>query len=150
METILLNRTKSIKGNDSPKEVKKKKNSYGSVSPFYSNLSLKEMVEKKQSSVSNKNNSNKLNDFLNEMDKAMEEVVLNDEISNSNEEDKGNKENKENKENKSSYEISFNGTFKEKDDEDENKQKEHHHHHHNEHHHHHHHHSHNSKEEKHE
>ena len=141
METILLNHSKNIKGNDSPKEVKKKKNSYDSVSPFYSNLSLKEMIEKKKSSVSNKNNSNKLNEFLNEMDKAMEEVVLNDEISNSNE---------ENKENKSSYEISFNGTFKEKDDEGENKQKEHHHHHHNEHHHHPHHHSHNSKEEKHE
>ena len=145
METILLNRTQNTSTNDSIKDPRKKIKSSDNIFPFYSNLSLKDVIEKKQSSLSNKNNSHKLNEFLNEIDKAMEEVVLNDEIGNS---DDGNRDNK------SSYEFIFNGTFKpiESEDENEDKQKEHHHRHHKtEHHHHrHHHHSHTEKEEKHE
>ena len=112
--------------NDNSKDNKKRIQSSDSVFSFYSSMFLKEMVETKQPSLSNKNNNIKMREFLNEMDKAMEKIVLNEEILNTND---------RKKENRTSYEIDFNGTFKPVDEKKDDKQREHHHKNHHHHHH---------------
>ena len=142
MEKTHLNRTENTSTKDNSKDIKRKKKPSHTIFSSYSNFSLEEKIETKQSSKSNKNNNSHnhiINEFLNEMDKAMEEVTLNDEIENPNE---------ENNKNISSYEFIFNGTFKPENDENDAQQKGHHHHHHKNEHHHHHHHLHDIKEEK--
>ena len=73
--------------------------------------------------------------FLKEKDKAMEEIIINEEINNENQKnDKNNDIKNNNNSNKSSQNLIFHGTFG-KDEYDRIMNKEHHHHHHHHHHH---------------
>ena len=76
--------------------------------------------------------------FLKEKDKAMEEIIINEEINNENEknENKNDTKNNNKNSNKSSQNLIFHGTFG-KDEYDRIMNKEHHHHRHRHHHHHH-------------
>ena len=76
--------------------------------------------------------------FLKEKDKALQEIIINEEINESENSENKNDIKDENNSNKSSHNLIFHGTFG-KDQYNRIMNKEHHHHHHRHHHHHHHH-----------
>ena len=116
-----------------------KLSSYTTIDTYNSNISmrdqLKEIKEENQKLVipsSQKNFFCENYDFLEEMDKAMEEVILDDKIDNLND-DENNKNNLSDMTRRSSKKIEFNGTFMRKTS-DEIKEHHHNHHHKNQHH----------------
>ena len=115
-----------------------KLSSYTTIDTYNSNISmrdqLKEIKEENQKLVipsSQKNFRCENYDFLEEMDKAMEEVILDDKIDSSN--DENCKNNLSDMNRRSSKKIEFNGTFMQKTS-DEIKEHHHNHHHKNQHH----------------
>ena len=116
---INISKDKKTQLNNNLKEIKlKEKNSNTSIATYNCSISMEkkfeEIKEENQglrTPISHKNFYYGYYDFLEEMDKAMEEVILDDKIDSSNEDEENVNNSLINMNKKSSQKIDFKGTF---------------------------------------